>query len=322
MTILSRPSRPTRPRHSLLLTVVASAAALSLAGCGSSSQPPAGSSTSGPATSATSTSPPAGSTPATSTPATPAPATSPGAPSPTAVTASTYFFTKAFMGERLAAAHRQVTPPTVATSALQQLLAGPSASERSAGLYSEIPAGTQLLGVSISNGTATVDLSAKFNSAIAGAPLTTARVAQVVFTVTQFLTVQRAQLEVEGHAVTGFGGVGFEHPLTRADFEDWLPQILVESPTIGDTIHSPVRVYGSANTFEAVMQLEITDWDGKIVASETVHATSGTGTRGTFDVTIPYRTDRSGAGEIIAFYYSAKDGSRAVVAEIPLTVAP
>ena len=307
-------SRP--GRFSALLAV---AAALALTGCGSNGNAPAAPTTSPPSTSGPATSSAPGSTSPTGSPTTPSAASStPGTPTAHPAVASAYFFA----GTKIAPAHRQVAAPAVARGAIDALLAGPSSAERASGLTTAIPAGTRLLGLVISNGTATANLSKDFNTSVGGAPLTPARVAQVVFTLTQFETVHGAQLQVEGRPLTGFGGMPFEQPLTRTQFEDWSPAVLVESPTIGDTVHSPARIYGSANTFEAIFQLEITDWDGKIVAQATVHATSGTGTRGTFDVTLPYRTDRTGSGEIIASYFSAKDGSRVVVAEIPLTVSP
>ena len=48
---------------------------------------------------------------------------------------------------------------------------------------------------------------------------------------------------------------------------------------------SPLRVTGTANTFEATFNYELNDTDGKVVDKNFVTATSGTGTRGTFDFT-------------------------------------
>lgn len=146
--------------------------------------------------------------------------------------------------------------------------------------------------------------------------------AQLVFTATQFPTVDGVRLLLDGHTVTPTRPVDAlaQRALTRTDFEDSSPAVLVESPLLGDTVSSPVRVFGSANTFEAVFQIEITDWDGRIVATQRVMATSGTGTRGTFDVTVPYRVTRSGSGELITSVFSAKDGSRIVISETPLQV--
>lgn len=61
------------------------------------------------------------------------------------------------------------TQPDVSTatplkSALENLLRGPTAAEIRAGHYSEIPKGTELLGVNKKNNTVTVDLSEEFAS--------------------------------------------------------------------------------------------------------------------------------------------------------------
>ena len=72
---------------------------------------------------------------------------------------------------------------------------------------------------------------------------------------------------------------------TRADFEKQTPQILVESPLPFEEVKTPLRVTGTANTFEATFDYELRDSAGKVVDSNFVTATSGTGTRGTFDFT-------------------------------------
>ncbi|CAN5759534.1 hypothetical protein BH20ACT14_BH20ACT14_16690 [soil metagenome] len=56
----------------------------------------------------------------------------------------------------------------------------------------------------------------------------------------------------------------------------------------------------------------------RIIAENFVTATSGTGTRGTFEFTVPFMVDFDGVGELIVFEASAKDGSRINLVEIPL----
>jgi spore germination protein GerM len=58
---------------------------------------------------------------------------------------------------------RRSHPPTqlVATAAMNALLDGPTAEERSAGLTSAVPPGTRLLGIAIHDGLATVDLTSE-----------------------------------------------------------------------------------------------------------------------------------------------------------------
>lgn len=230
---------------------------------------------------------------------------------------SVYFLS----GEKLAPAHRQVTGTARATAAIKNLLTGPRTYEKKAGWSTAIPSGTKLNGVTINRRIATVDLSGRYESG-GGSFSMGARLAQVVFTATQFSTVDKVKFELDGKPVTVFGGEGImlNRPVGRADFEEFSPAVLVESPAIGDTVRSPVRIWGSANVFEAVFRLRIVDAAGRRAADVRVQATSGTGTRGTFDVMVPYRATRSGTGKLIAYYNSPKDGSEVVVARIPLTV--
>jgi hypothetical protein len=109
---------------------------------------------------------------------------------------------------------------------------------------------------------------------------------------------------------------------TRADFEDQTPGILVESPLPFEDVTSPIRATGTANTFEATFNYELTDTDGKIVDENFVTATSGTGTRGTFDFTTKkFTVPFSGVGSLVVFERSAEDGSRTKLVEIPLRMS-
>ena len=109
-------------------------------------------------------------------------------------------------GEKVGVAHRTVpTTSGVARAAMLQLLQGPSVAERAAGLLTTIPAGTQLLGVSVSGGVASVNLSRRFESG-GGSLSMTLRVAQVVHTLTQFPTVKKVRFLLDGVAVESIGG--------------------------------------------------------------------------------------------------------------------
>ena len=192
---------------------------------------------------------------------------------------------------------RSLGAPGVAASALSELFAGPDVGERrDLELSTAIPQGAEAPDVSISGGVATIQL---------GTALDNRALAQVVYTLTQFPTVKA--VEVDGKRYT------------RADFEEQTPAILVESPLAWQHVGSPLRVTGTANTFEATFDYELTDTDGRIVDSHFVTATSGSGTRGTFDFTTkPFTVPFSGVGSLIVFERSAKDGSRIHLVEIPL----
>jgi hypothetical protein len=112
------------------------------------------------------------------------------------------------------------------------------------------------------------------------------------------------------------GGKSF----TRGGFEDLTPSILVESPLPFATVSSPLRVWGTANTFEATFEYELLDGSGKVISRHFITATSGSGTRGTYDFTIRYAAPR-GPGKLVVYEVSAADGSRIHEVEVPLTFA-
>ncbi len=241
-------------------------------------------------------------------------------PSTDTTTFNLYFMRQ----DKLGVAHRTV-PKTqkVGAAAIQELLKGPNADEQAAGLSSDIPSTSQYLGLTIANNVATVNLSGEFASGGDSAALT-ARLAQVVFTLTQFSTVDQVSFQLDGKPVTSFGsaGIALDHPVARSDYEDVTPAILVESPAVGDTVMSQVRLTGSANTFEAAFAIDVLDANGKLLQEQHATATSGTGTRGTFDVSVPFSVSQQQSGKIVVFELSAKDGSKINVVEIPVTLAP
>ena len=194
----------------------------------------------------------------------------------------------------------QQATPRIGSAALEALLAGPDTREQAAAVGSQIPSGTQLLGLSVDNAVATVDLTSEFESG-GGSASMNMRIAQVVYTLTQFPTVKGVLFELDGRRVDVLGGEGVivDQPVTRKDFRSLLPAILVESPQIGERVGSPVTVSGSANVFEANVSVEVVDARGKVVGSTFTTATCGTGCRGTFSVDVPYEVASATRGLII-----------------------
>jgi len=171
---------------------------------------------------------------------------------------------------------REVEPsPDPSNAAYQAALQGPTQQEQELGLATELPA-------------------------VPSGSLSRAALAQLVFTVTQFAP----------HSAE-FKGVSYR----RAEFEKQTPAILVESPLPFAEVKTPLRVTGTANTFEANFEYELHDGDGKVVDSNFVTATSGNGTRGTFDFTTK---DVAHVASLVVFERSAEDGSRMNEVEIPL----
>jgi len=188
----------------------------------------------------------------------------------------------------------------VGTAALQALLQAPDQSEQGAGIGSQVPPGTQLLGLAIDNGIATVDLTSEFESG-GGSTSMNMRIAQIVYTLTQFPTVKGVLFQLDGQPVDVLGGEGVivDHPVSRKDYRTLLPPILVRSPGSGETVSNPVTVAGSANVFEANVTVEILDANGKVVGCTFTTATCGSGCRGTFSVSVPYEVSSATRGLIV-----------------------
>ncbi|HEX2057099.1 MAG TPA: Gmad2 immunoglobulin-like domain-containing protein [Actinomycetota bacterium] len=247
------------------------------------------------------------------------------APSPTAPATVTspvrlWLTLEEFTG--LTTRQAQVTPPQFATAAVTELLEGPTAEEASNGWGTAIPAGSQLLGLSVAGGTATVDLSSEFESG-GGSLSARMRLAQLVYTLTEFQTVQRVALEIEGQTATSFSseGIVIDGPMTRADFEDLVAPIIVETPVPGQTVTSPVRISGNANVFEANVSIRIFLGD-EVLAETFTTATCGTGCRGTYSQNVVFQIPEEAQGVIQVFESSAQDGSPLHVVSVPVLLAP
>lgn len=242
-----------------------------------------------------------------------------GAPPPAPLqTVGVYFL----RGNRIGVGTREITPAARAmAAAMRELLAGPNAQER-ATLTTAIPAGTRLLGLDVDDGTATVDLTREFE--LGGGSLSMqARVAQVVHTLTQFPVVMRVAFRIEGRSVEAIGGEGVivDPPVDREDFEDLAPAILVESPGPGDTLTAPLQVRGTANTFEATLYLRVVDKSGAVLVDRFVTATSGSGTRGTFEASLPIDAATVGDTELVAYERSAENGAEINAVTIPIRLS-
>jgi hypothetical protein len=153
---------------------------------------------------------------------TPAGTTGSGAtePNPSPVRLQVWFA----RGEQLVSEQRtHAATPRVATAAVEALLAGPTAAERASGITTAIPEGTRLLGISIKDRVATVDLTSEYQSG-GGSLSMQVRLGQIVYTLTQFPTVETVRFALDGTPVNVFSGQGIvlDHPVGRADYKDLL----------------------------------------------------------------------------------------------------
>jgi hypothetical protein len=204
-------------------------------------------------------------------------------------------------GDKVWPVAREISANNDIEALADALVNGPTDQERAElGLESALPASTIFMGGQVSDDAVATVTFADATS------LSFAAGAQIVYTMTAIPSVDSVDL---------FG----VDPYTRADFEQHTPSVLIESPLPFEEVDTPLRVTGTANTFEANFQYELLDSAGNVVDENFVTATSGTGTRGTFEFTT---ADFDDVAALVVFESSAEDGSRIHEVEIPLDPAP
>ncbi|GAB6091342.1 hypothetical protein JCM12856_29360 [Spirochaeta dissipatitropha] len=109
---------------------------------------------------------------------------------------------------------------TPLTANLQALIAGPTADELREGVLNLIPPGSQLLSASISNRVAYLNFNENFRFNSLGTEGIIAQLQQIVYTATEFGTIDRVQFLINGQQLEYLGGDGvyIGQPLGRNSF--------------------------------------------------------------------------------------------------------
>ena len=239
------------------------------------------------------------------------------------------WFLSELRGEPVLKLHHVEIPATTAIgrTALEQLLAGvPGDLEaRDPKAWSAIPEGTELLGLTIDNGTATVDFNSEFGNTGLGSSYDGIQIDQVTWTLTQFPTVKRVGYLIDGEVpAEGIGGHGIvlDKPQTRKNNEHYLPPIVVEHPIAGETIDRVFDVSGISNVFEATVSWRLVDRGGKTVQEGFTTASCGTGCWGDFFEKITLGSDALQEDHLTlqVFESSAEDGSPLHMVRVPVDV--
>jgi len=108
------------------------------------------------------------------------------------------------------------TTPLAAT--LKALLLGPTLQDKAQGALTMVPEGTKLLSLRLKDSVALVSLSAEFERNTSGLEGLAAQLREVVWTATQFSTVDAVQILIDGQYRETLGdGLAISAPLTRAN---------------------------------------------------------------------------------------------------------
>lgn len=165
------------------------------------------------------------------------------------------------------------------------------------------PPATQILGVSRSGATVTVDLSAAPSAAIG--------VQELVWTVTAAdPTVTAVQLRTNGSPVGG--------PTGRADPLTVLARVWVLSPTEGASVPRTFTASGQAAVFEATVSWELRRGTQRVASGFTTATPGPDSYRGPWST--PVTAPTPGEYTFVAYEVSPKDGSRSALDSKQITV--
>lgn len=215
--------------------------------------------------------------------------------------------------------HQVEETTEVAQAALNELINGDPITPDA---YRVLPEDTEILGITIVNGLATVDFSPEVLRANVGASGEGLGIASIVNTLTEFPTIQEVSFTVNGEvekAMDWWGHVGlYEQPFQRDLSVVYEPIIWVTSPVKDQVIMDPVKISGNARVFEATVSFRLRDADGNVLAEGFATAAEGAPGRGDFDGELDFTTNGPGQGQLEVFEVSMKDGSDLNKVSIPV----
>jgi hypothetical protein len=204
---------------------------------------------------------------------------------------------------------------------LDDLLRGPLDSETAAGYRTGLrQQGTRTDPVAIDakSKTATVSLSSEFRSG--DATVQALRMAQVVFTLTQFPAIQQVAFTLNGKALTALDGSGkkLKGAATRDDYPTLVPNIFVETPSAWTQVTTPIQIRGSAVPPDGSLFYRLVDRQNQVLSDGEITLSGRGEDRRTFSVSIPYELDTAGRGAIVFFERLPADPRERNTFAIPL----
>ena len=189
------------------------------------------------------------------------------------------------------------------------------------GLVSAIPDGTRSR-TSRSPTASPRSTSPASSTTAAGARRCSARVAQVVATLTRFPTIERVGFRLDGEPVESDRRRGRRRRSADRPSDDRGADAADPGRVAAPRGHvsTPIRLRGTANVFEATVSLEVRDAAGRGDRRELHDRDVRDGHAGTFEHVLEL-PDVDGPVTIVAFEASAEDGRPLHVVRVPVTLA-
>jgi hypothetical protein len=222
------------------------------------------------------------------------------------VTAGVSAMVYLFRNGELAPVHRVevLGENSIFEATLDDLLKPPRDGETAAGYTSELrPETTRTDKVDLDpqTDTATVSLSRQFRSS--DAEVQARRMAQIVFTLTQFPAIKQVAFTLDGDAIPALSGGGrqLDRAATRDDYPTLTPKILVESPAAWSEVTTPIELRGNAEVTAGSYFYRLVDRDGQVLAEGELALRGRGEQRRTFSASIEYLLDVAGRGALVVF---------------------
>ena len=249
--------------------------------------------------------PPASEPEPTAPPTTPPPASEPPQDSAGAESVEAWYVRSAARGPFVEPERRRQPASTlgVARAAFTDVITG---DPHGPGLSTMAPAGTSILGVNRKGATLILDLSEDVRQTGMGSAAEIAFAQQLAHTATQFPGVESVRLHVEGERISElWGHLDWSQPVKPDEFA--ISPVVMTKPAHRETVPAGrVTFTGTANTFEATVELRLLNPAGTVVRKTFTTATCGSGCRG--DWTHTFAITKPGRWKLVAAESDPSDG--------------
>jgi hypothetical protein len=217
-----------------------------------------------------------------------------------------------------------ITSGTVFDAAVDALLHGPLDTEVAVGMTTGLRLETTRASeVTLNTGrkTATVNLSADFRSG--DSSVTALRMAQVVYTLTQFPAIEHVVFEIEGERLATVNGAGEEIKgnASRTDYVDLLPAIAIDAPAALTDARTPINVRGSVHDSDGTFSYRLVDQQSRVLAEGGIDPGNAANGRREIRFSISYELDESSRGALIVYEQQEGDERELNTAAIALDLA-